>query len=339
MARQQLMEDIGGFLRTHDLDVNGYTLAIAHDYLTGADPRIVRLIDRELHANRPITLEWLEQINGAEDETDNAEVLAVLMAKLDASLEEFDKTTRAARTATSDYNDALEHHVDELNHVTTPDTVMSELADIARAMLDRTRQIEKDMSRSELQTRSLKRSLDQARRSAERDHLTGLPNRRAFDGLFASEIEVAKSLHEPLCVAFCDVDSFKRINDTHGHAAGDRVLKVVAQNLARISNDKCHVARHGGEEFVILFRGKTLPEAWEILDEARSDMAERRLVNRSTDSPFGKITFSGGIADVFVHPDAHAALKAADEALYRAKAQGRNCIVAAPRPNSPAING
>ncbi|MCB2076880.1 MAG: GGDEF domain-containing protein, partial [Novosphingobium sp.] len=128
---------------------------------------------------------------------------------------------------------------------------------------------------------------------------------------------------------FCDIDHFKRINDSHGHEAGDRVLKAVARSLAKISDDKCHVARHGGEEFVILLRGQTLDEALRTLDEARRTMAERRLVNRANDIPFGRITFSGGVADVFAHASPREALKAADDALYVAKNQGRNRILTA----------
>lgn len=80
----------------------------------------------------------------------------------------------------------------------------------------------------------------------------------------------------------------------------------------------------------MLFRGVTLTEAKQRLDDVREKMADRRLVNRKTDEAFGKITFSGGIADVFEHPDPRAALRAADEALYAAKEGGRNqiCIAA-----------
>ena len=76
----------------------------------------------------------------------------------------------------------------------------------------------------------------------------------------------------------------------------------------------------------MLFRGLPPSEAVKKLDEAREGLAERRLINRKTDQPFGKITFSGGVADVFGFGDARAALKAADEALYRAKENGRNRI-------------
>jgi diguanylate cyclase len=204
-----------------------------------------------------------------------------------------------------------------------------ELVSLARTMLDRTANLERDMARSMLETRALRRSLEQARRSAEEDHLTGLPNRRAFEQRYTAEFAAAKEVGEQLAVAFCDIDNFKRINDQHGHEAGDRVLKNVASALKRISDDRCHVARHGGEEFVVLLRGRSLHQAWELLDDARAALAERQMVNRATDTPFGKVTFSAGIADVFAFTDLRSALRAADRALYRAKAEGRNRVMVA----------
>lgn len=327
--RRELLGDVGHFLLSHRLEVNAFTLAIAHDVTTGADAKLARLIAERTRSRLPITVEWLEDASRSSGREDRMAALDALMAKLEASIEEFGKTTSAARSATNDYNSALEAHVGELEQVSKAGAVIAELATIAKVMLDRTREIEQQMNRSEIETRALQESLEDARRKAEIDHLTGLPNRRAFEGLLQSENAVAIETGEPLCVAFCDIDHFKRVNDTHGHEAGDRVLRAVAQSLARISDDRCHVARHGGEEFVVLFRGQSLEDAWKTLDAARRAMADRRLVNRATDIPFGRITFSAGIADVLGYASPRAALRAADEALYLAKDRGRNCIVMA----------
>src|SRR3546814_18736405 len=97
---------------------------------------------------------------------------------------------------------------------------------------------------------------------------------------------------DPLALAFCDIYHFKRINDTHGHDAGDRVIRLIAEMLATISDDNCHVARHGGEEFVMLFRGVSLSEAHKKLDGWRAQIADRPLRSRKTDEPFGQLTFS-----------------------------------------------
>ena len=182
------------------------------------------------------------------------------------------------------------------------------------------------MRESQKQTQALKSSLENARRAAEHDHLTGLPNRRAFEGVLREEVKLAQDNGETLSVAFCDIDHFKHVNDTHGHETGDRVLKFVAGLLAKVSNDHCHVARHGGEEFVMLFRGKTAAEACEAVDAVREDLSTRSLVNRTNGERMERVSFSAGVANVLAYEDPRSALKAADRALYLAKEHGRNRV-------------
>lgn len=325
-AKRRMIGKVADFLIDHDLEVMPRTLGIAYDCVTGGNPKLSQLILERTETGLPITLKWLEQMQREADGESSAKMLAALMARLEESLQEFSRTTNSARSATSEYGAALQQHVDDLEQVSKAGIVITELASLARAMMSRTREIEHNLSESEKRASTLQQSLDEARRVADEDHLTGLPNRRAFELMFDKEIDSAKEAGESLCVAFVDIDHFKRVNDTHGHASGDRVLKVVAETLSRISNARCHVARHGGEEFAVIFRAITPEKAWQRLDGAREEISERRLVNRATDMPFGKITFSGGIADVFAYDSKSEALRAADEALYTAKQSGRNLI-------------
>lgn len=320
------LDEIAQFLSTHQLAANAQTLAIASNYLTGKDPEAVRLIDRRVQAREPVTLDWLDEALLGQGARSEVEQLDRLMERLEQGVEEFGQTSRAAREATSAYHSELVVKADELESAPSTGAAISELASITRAMLKRTVEIEKAMQRSEEQTRSLKRRLEKARRTAEEDYLTGLPNRRAFEARYETEYRAARADGDTLCVAFCDIDHFKRVNDTHGHDAGDRVLRLVAENLTRISDERCHVARHGGEEFVVLFRTTIVTEALAKLDRLRAELADRHLVNRATDQPIGQVTFSAGLADVFAFGDRRLALKAADAALYRAKQDGRNRI-------------
>lgn len=330
--RRQVLEDISRFLLTHRLPVSTATLEIAHDVVTGANPALVRLVAERIASRQAVTLAWLEDVIEAQGRDNAGEQLHTLVARLESSIAEFATTTTAARTATKDYNTALEAHVGGLDSISSASEVIVELATLARDMIARTREIERELSRSERETRALQKNLADARREAEIDHLTGLPNRRAFETVLKKEFAATRDMGETLCVAFCDIDNFKRINDVHGHEAGDRILRTVAQSLANISSDKCHVARHGGEEFVVLLRGKSPGEAWEILDGAREKLATRKFVNRATDLPFGRISFSAGIADAHAHVSAGEALRAADEALFKAKSAGRNCVLMADPP-------
>ena len=325
-ARQQLVGAIGAFLIDHDLDISAANLLIAHSAFSGINPRLARQIAARAMTSEGVTQQWLDELMEHDPTLADRADLDRMVARLESNLETFHTNTKAARSATSEYGSKLEEHVSDLEQVQKTGELVSHLADIAEVMLERTRHAEEEMRKSEDEAKALRKSLARAKRDAEVDYLTGLPNRRAFEVLLERHYEEARAACEPLSVAFCDIDEFKKVNDIHGHQAGDRVIKLIADTLARISNDHCHVARHGGEEFVMLFRGLPPSEAATRLDEAREGLAERRLINRKTDQPFGQITFSGGVADVFGFGDARAALKAADEALYRAKENGRNRI-------------
>lgn len=331
----RLGDEIGDFLTRHRLPATPLTIGAALDCASGNDPRFAERVAKRLASGEPVTLEWLADVRSIGLAEDESRSMTRLMDRLEQNMVEFGRTTGDARTAASAYNQALRIHVDDLHEVARAGAAITEMVAIARTMIERTHEVERQIAASELQTRQLHLRLEEARREAEIDHLTGLPNRRAFESQLEREIAAAHADGEPLCVAFCDIDRFKRINDTHGHDAGDRVLKAVGQALAAISNDRCHVARHGGEEFVVLLRGRDLAEAYDLLDEARADLAERRMVNRATEVPFGKVSFSAGIADVLAYADPRAALKAADEALYVAKNEGRNRIVRAPARLAP----
>lgn len=328
-SRAERIASMAEFLLRHELEVSPFTLAIAYDYLTDSDPMLVRLIDQREDMGEQITLEWLEKVCRDSSRDPGLAMLTKLIDKLEKGIDALGETTSAARTATREYGSALEEHAEQLEDSQKPEIPIGELVKLIRTMVARTVDMEKELSRSESQTQALRRSLEDARRSANEDYLTGLPNRRAFEKMFAIEHREARAALDPLVVAFCDIDMFKRINDSHGHDTGDRVLKAVAEKLSCISSERCFVARHGGEEFAILFRGRTLEDASKLLDKAREELSSRRMIDRKTKEPIGRVSFSAGIADVFSFPNPRAALQAADAALYQAKEQGRNRVLLA----------
>jgi diguanylate cyclase (GGDEF)-like protein len=168
--------------------------------------------------------------------------------------------------------------------------------------------------------------------SAYRDALTGLPGRRAFD-------EEVERLGRRFTVALVDVDHFKQFNDTWGHDAGDQVLRLVASRLARVGGGG-RSFRHGGEEFAVLFPAVGLKVAEPHLEAVRAAIAAAGFTVRGADRPRRKppspkrsarersrlaVTVSIGAAERDTrHDDAWAVVAAADAALYRAKAAGRN---------------
>jgi diguanylate cyclase len=330
--RRELLEAIAGFLLEHELAVTPDNLTLAWQAFSGAVPGLARRIAGRAASGEPIDQPWLDALAADGGSGPAYRDLRLLLDALDHGVRQFARTALAARSATHDYRSDLDRHALALDGATPADPgadAAARLAALARAMAERTRRAEAELHAREQEAKALRKRLGQAVREAERDHLTGLPNRRAFEAELERQHAEAAAAGEPLSLAFCDVDHFKAINDAHGHEAGDRVLKLIAQLLARRSNGNCHVARHGGEEFVLLFRGLTPDEARARLDSAREDLAARSLLNRDTRQPFGQVTFSAGVARVAAGGDPREALRAADEALYRAKQQGRNRVLLA----------
>jgi diguanylate cyclase (GGDEF)-like protein/PAS domain S-box-containing protein len=151
--------------------------------------------------------------------------------------------------------------------------------------------------------------------AAMTDHLTGLPNRRAF----LTEASDA-ALSAGSCVVVLDIDHFKQVNDRHGHDAGDEVLRSFASVALRLMRQCDMAARLGGEEFAFLVRDATVDQAMRICDRFRSEMAS--TVTLAADSAI-TVTVSGGVAPIG-EAGLDAALRSADQALYRAKAAGRD---------------
>jgi diguanylate cyclase (GGDEF)-like protein len=169
-------------------------------------------------------------------------------------------------------------------------------------------------------------SADALREAARRDPLTGLLNRRAFDDLLANSVG-----RGDVGLAVVDIDFFKSINDHHGHAVGDMVLKVVSQTLLETVGTRGEVARIGGEEFALVLNAVDATSAGGIADAARRAVQDCRV--RHGNTPIA-VTVSIGVAHAdYSGQTADAFLECADRALYRAKANGRNLCRAGPEPS------
>jgi diguanylate cyclase (GGDEF)-like protein len=159
--------------------------------------------------------------------------------------------------------------------------------------------------------------------TAERDPLTGLGNRRHLTRRCAELLPVTEREGRPLAIAQIDVDHFKRINDRHGHAAGDRVLVGLAQLLRDNTRNRDVLVRHGGEEFVLVMPGMSMDSAAEVCQRLRVRVAGQAWGAGAQDL---KVTISIGLAAAPSYELGHL-LHRADEALYRAKRGGRNRVV------------
>ncbi len=185
---------------------------------------------------------------------------------------------------------------------------------------------QKQVTEAEAKIKDLEQKLEQMSEMVREDQLTGSLNRRGMDDLFEREADRADRRRTPLCVALLDLDNFKRLNDTHGHAAGDEALihlvRIVKQTLRSIDA----VARYGGEEFVIIMPDTSPEEAAQAMTRVQRELTthfftanEQRLF----------ITFSCGVALRKPHETQDALIRRADQAMYEAKRTGKNKVVLA----------
>ncbi|MGB9177958.1 MAG: diguanylate cyclase [Pyrinomonadaceae bacterium] len=173
---------------------------------------------------------------------------------------------------------------------------------------------------------AFKTHLDSFAEAAFTDPLTGLYNRRKFEEQMEAEIARTRRYARPFCLIILDIDHFKRVNDTFGHAVGDDAIKQVARILKACARAGDTVARIGGEEFALLLPETEIEKARQVANRLRTAVAQMNI-------PFvGRATISLGVAEFpLCALTAELLYKAADGALYEAKNAGRNRVVVADR--------
>lgn len=242
----------------------------------------------------------------------------------------------AMTTSTSTYQNKMDEYSQKISR--TKDS--GEVNQLIGAILDETRTVQKETMRShdimvtaqkevkeaEGRIKELEEKLAHMSELVREDQLTGSLNRRGLDDIFEREADRADRRGTPLCAAMLDLDNFKKLNDTHGHAAGDvalvHLVRIVKQTLRSIDV----IARYGGEEFLIV-----MPET--TLDEAAAAMArvQRELTTHFFTANDQRlfITFSAGVALRSPRETQDAVVKRADKAMYEAKKSGKNRVVKA----------
>jgi diguanylate cyclase (GGDEF)-like protein len=167
------------------------------------------------------------------------------------------------------------------------------------------------------------RRAEEAQRAAAVDSLTGLSTYRVLRDRLAFEIERSKRSNEGFAVLFMDLDRFKDVNDSYGHEAGNEILKAVAEEIRNSVRASDVAARYGGDEFVAILTRTDLHGAMRVAEAIRTGIEG---VGRRMGYPGGLVTVSIGLADFASGAPEGDLLVAADRALYRAKAAGRNAV-------------
>ena len=185
------------------------------------------------------------------------------------------------------------------------------------------KQLEKKAKQTEERVKEQAKTIAELRSKVRIDGLTGLLNRHALESDLRKELSKIKRYRYPLCLIMCDIDHFKRINDTYGHSIGDKVLKNLALIWKKSIRETDYIYRYGGEEFMIIAPHTTKEDGLKLAERLRKRASSYRFVV-SPPADYITITVSMGVSEAEPDDTILEAVNRVDKALYMAKEQGRN---------------
>lgn len=237
--------------------------------------------------------------------------------------------------STGSYHDKLEQCADKIgkaNDIAELTAVLDEVMHATRTVQidaqrthDELLEMRKKVAAAEREVARLQQELASASELVRHDPLTGTLNRRGMDDALETEISRSKRHDSQLCLALLDIDNFKKLNDSLGHAVGDAALVHLARVVAETIRPEDTLARYGGEEFVVLLPNTALEDACAAMTRVQRELT-RRFFLHNNDKVL--ITFSCGVAQLGADETAPAALQRADSAMYLAKRAGKNRVMA-----------
>ena len=310
---------------------------IFYAHVTGENPAISHAILDMMAHKKPFTPEALQDLRQLGRSAAAMEQVGEGMNSVISGM--LGRLNDAGRHA-GRYSSALSAATGELGTEQSPEELrklVESLQAATREMENRTRSLEKELQKSSEQVTELRHKLDNVHKETLTDPLTGIANRKAFDNALAVAEEQAAGSDDPVSLLLCDIDHFKKFNDSWGHQTGDQVLKLVANCLSENVKGRDTAARYGGEEFGVVLRGTPLKDAVRIAEQIRHSVEGRRLVKKSTGEVLGTITISIGVAQFAPHEAAEVTVRRADACLYGAKQNGRNLVISESDPRMVSI--
>lgn len=290
---------------------------------------IISSINEERHSaqhfllklNEALTSVQQSLVTSLKSSNNIREKMALLNQQIEQQIAILGKETQSAKT--------LEHLqtlvTEKLGAISNSLREKEQLERLEReTMLSALQEMDKRLKELEEEATQFRKRLAEQKFRSLQDALTELPNRASFDERYELELKRFKRYGKPLSVVLADVDHFKNINDSYGHSAGDKTLKVIAKALRQSLRESDFIARYGGEEFVLLFPETPLEDLEGPLNILREKIKRIPFKFKDQNVP---ITISFGATQVKTSDTGRAAFDRADEALYDAKHAGRDKVI------------
>jgi diguanylate cyclase len=316
----------------HAAAFNPITFALWYEYAAGINPMLNAALDQRVSEGGRIDDEAVAQLHAAHIAPIGEDTMNRISTDMQRVMEGLVLTASQTGSRAGVFGEQLSGLSAALGNKDTSELApfLSEVAAGTADMQSSVDALQARVAQGESEIRKLREDLDRACSEALRDPLTGILNRKGFDQQIAALFSTAPGKGEGHFVVMLDIDHFKKVNDTHGHVMGDRVIQGVAEILrSTVTNPAHSVTRYGGEEFAILMPQCTSKECAQVAETIRMRTKAMKIRNRKTQDVLLSVTISGGMAEWREGDDPATLIARADAALYRSKSDGRDRLTAA----------
>ncbi len=298
-------------------------------YVQGRDQKMAREMEHAVTEAKTVSVEMLHSLHQqyCENHDSTSETVGEsLIAELDR-FQQLVVNQQAAGTEFETTIDAASEILSGESHMPSQASAcIQSLASGAMMMKGHLKEASQKLQAAQSQVANLQQELIESRRGLLTDHLTGIGNRRFFDALISKVLREPPAEKQNVYLALFDIDHFKSINDTFGHAAGDQVIRFIATKASEL-HPEILLARIGGDEFAAVMRAEQPQSAMAYAEELRAFFASQMLKDPATADSIGPIYLSIGMARLRGQDDARTWFERADKLLYHAKDLGRNRVV------------
>lgn len=323
-------------MKKHGIAMTPANYAVWYEYVSGNNTDLNNAVDEQINVKKELSDTESRELYQRFFDREKDQI-AILELRQDL-VRVFDEVLNYIHRSVDSSTHSNEHFSEVLTKL-NPDmtreqvhVVIDELVVETRVAMSSGQELTEQLNSATTEMYELRKALDDSKRLAKTDTLTKLANRRAFDEIIMKVTKDADHIGVDVCLIFCDLDFFKKINDKHGHLVGDQVLRVIANTLTGAVKGKDLVSRYGGEEFTITLLNTNLENAKKVAEAIRVEIASKRIQRKDTREPLGDITMSFGVASYVPSEGVESFLQRADRALYMSKKSGRNMVSEAPPP-------
>jgi diguanylate cyclase len=328
----EILRAVLGTMGQHDAAFNPMTFAMWYEYLAGINPGLKHALDQCLPTEPRLSNTTVKRL------FDNHIAGADQMA-MDRISGDFQRVMVGMAETAAQTGDSAGQFGDQLQGLSAAlqggnaDSVTPHIQDVMRGtskMQDSAKALQTQVNASRDEILRLQTELGRVRHEALLDPLTRILNRRGFDQAVASLLESTPAPGTAHCLVMMDIDHFKKVNDTHGHITGDRVIQAVSEVMKQTITDSGHTsARYGGEEFAVVMPHCPLEECARMAELIRARVKSMKVRNKKTQEVMLTITISLGYTAMQAGDDAATLIARADAGLYQSKQNGRDRVTAA----------